>query len=98
MTSSGNITGIRVIPDRSLGAIDRDEFVKASSDFNGMTERIDALVTDQRQLLADVSHALRFPLAQLSVALGYAGLVHSAKYSDSFGGPGQKGLQARENL
>jgi two-component system sensor histidine kinase CpxA len=37
-----------------------------------MAERIEHLVTAQRHLLADVSHALRSPLARLNVALGLA--------------------------
>jgi two-component system sensor histidine kinase CpxA len=37
-----------------------------------MAERIEGLVTAQRQLLGDVSHALRSPLARLNVALGLA--------------------------
>jgi two-component system sensor histidine kinase CpxA len=37
-----------------------------------MAERIEQLVTAQRHLLADVSHALRSPLARLNVALGLA--------------------------
>ena len=37
-----------------------------------MADRIESLVTAQRQLLADVSHALRSPLARLNVALGLA--------------------------
>ena len=37
-----------------------------------MAERIEGLVTAQRHLLSDVSHALRSPLARLNVALGLA--------------------------
>jgi two-component system sensor histidine kinase CpxA len=37
-----------------------------------MADRIEHLVTAQRHLLADVSHALRSPLARLNVALGLA--------------------------
>jgi len=49
-----------------------DELADLGRDFNGMADRIETLVTAQRQLLADVSHALRSPLARLNVALGLA--------------------------
>ena len=49
-----------------------DELADLGRDFDRMTQRIDALVTAQRRLLADVSHTLRSPLARLSVALGLA--------------------------
>ena len=49
-----------------------DELADLGRDFNGMADRIERLVTAQRHLLADVSHALRSPLARLNVALGLA--------------------------
>lgn len=50
----------------------RDELADLGHDFNRMADRIEDLVTAQRRLLADVSHALRSPLARLNVALGLA--------------------------
>jgi two-component system sensor histidine kinase CpxA len=47
-----------------------------------MAERIEQLVTAQRQLLADVSHALRSPLARLNVALGLARQRNGAPSSE----------------
>ena len=41
-------------------------------DFDAMAERIEGLVESQHQLLRDVSHELRSPLARLEVALGLA--------------------------
>jgi two-component system sensor histidine kinase CpxA len=41
-------------------------------DFNRMADRIEALMTGQRQLISDISHELRSPLARLNVALGLA--------------------------
>ena len=38
-------------------------------DFNRMAERVEELVRSQRQLIADVSHELRSPLARLSLAV-----------------------------
>jgi two-component system sensor histidine kinase CpxA len=38
-------------------------------DFNQMAERVEELVRSQRQLIADVSHELRSPLARLSLAV-----------------------------
>ena len=49
-----------------------DELADLGRDFNGMADRIERLVTAQRHLLSDVSHALRSPLARLNVALGLA--------------------------
>lgn len=49
-----------------------DELADLGSDFNRMAERISALVTAQRRLLADVSHELRSPLTRLNLALGLA--------------------------
>ncbi len=55
------------------GVLNRgDEIAALGRDFNGMADRIETLVTAQRHLLADVSHALRSPLARLNVALGLA--------------------------
>jgi signal transduction histidine kinase len=48
----------------------RDEIAALARNFDGMAERIEALVTGQRRLLGDVSHELRSPLARLIVALG----------------------------
>jgi two-component system sensor histidine kinase CpxA len=45
---------------------------ESGRDFDRMAERIEHLVTAQRRLLAEVSHALRSPLARLNVALGLA--------------------------
>lgn len=39
------------------------------SDFNHMAQRVEDLVRSQRQLIADVSHELRSPLARLSLAV-----------------------------
>jgi two-component system sensor histidine kinase CpxA len=48
----------------------RDEIAALARDFDSMAERIEALVTRQRDLLGDVSHELRSPLSRLIVALG----------------------------
>jgi signal transduction histidine kinase len=50
----------------------RDEIADLARNFDGMAERIEALVTGQRRLLGDVSHELRSPLARLMVALSLA--------------------------
>jgi two-component system sensor histidine kinase CpxA len=46
-----------------------DEIALLGEDFDRMAEQIDRLVTAQRNLLGDVSHELRSPLARLIVAL-----------------------------
>jgi two-component system sensor histidine kinase CpxA len=47
----------------------RDEIGDLVRDFNAMASRIEELVSRQRQLISDVSHELRSPLARLNVAL-----------------------------
>jgi len=47
----------------------RDEIGDLVRDFNAMASRIDELVSRQRQLISEVSHELRSPLARLNVAL-----------------------------
>jgi len=50
----------------------RDELGVLASDFNRMGERLQGLIGSQRQLLRDVSHELRSPLARLRIALALA--------------------------
>ena len=49
-----------------------DELGELVRDFNQMAERIEGLVSSQRQLISDVSHELRSPLARLIVAMDLA--------------------------
>lgn len=46
-----------------------DEIGDLIRDFNTMSSRIEELISRQRQLVSDVSHELRSPLARLNVAL-----------------------------
>ena len=50
----------------------RDEFGVLATDFNRMGARLQSLIGSQRQLLRDVSHELRSPLARLKIALALA--------------------------
>jgi two-component system sensor histidine kinase CpxA len=56
---------------RAAASIERrhDELGDLVRDFNAMATRIEELVSGQRQLISDVSHELRSPLARLNVAL-----------------------------
>ncbi len=47
----------------------QDEFGDLVRDFNRMAAKTEALISSQRQLLNDVSHELRSPLARMNVAL-----------------------------
>jgi two-component system, OmpR family, sensor histidine kinase CpxA len=49
-----------------------DEIGELVRDFNFMAERVEALVTSQRQLISDISHELRTPLARVNATLGLA--------------------------
>ncbi len=50
----------------------RDEIADLGKDFDVMAEHLQKLINNQKQLLSDVSHELRSPLARLQVALGLA--------------------------
>ena len=47
----------------------KDELSELADDFDGMAERIESLLTQQRQLIRDISHELRSPLARLAIAV-----------------------------
>lgn len=66
--AKGNLNA-RVAPE--LGNR-KDELAALGRDFDHMAERIAALISSQKRLLADISHELRSPLARLSVALELA--------------------------
>ncbi len=59
-----------------IGTRRRDELGKLGRSFDTMADRIQTLLTAERQLLQDVSHELRSPLARLSFA---AELVRTAQ-------------------
>jgi two-component system, OmpR family, sensor kinase len=61
--------GVRV---SSLMGKRRDELAMLALDFDVMAERLRALLESHRELLRDVSHELRSPLARLQIALGLA--------------------------
>lgn len=50
----------------------RDEIVDLAHAFDRMAERLEVVMQSQKQLLTDVSHELRSPLARLQAALGLA--------------------------
>lgn len=50
----------------------KDEIGDLVRDFDAMAERIGSLIESQKQLLSDISHELRSPLARLQVALELA--------------------------
>jgi two-component system, OmpR family, sensor histidine kinase CpxA len=58
----------------------RDEFGDLVRDFNLMASKSENLISSQRQLLYDVSHELRSPLARINVALD---LLHRRVGEDS---------------
>jgi two-component system sensor histidine kinase CpxA len=66
--SAGDLSARAVEPP----AHRRDEIAELVRDFNTMAGRLEDLVGAQSQLLNDISHELRSPLARLNVALGLA--------------------------
>lgn len=46
-----------------------DELAGLAKDFNSMADQVQRLLTSQKQLLYDISHELRSPLARINVAL-----------------------------
>ena len=53
------------IPDPALGS----EFAELAASFNGMAQRLQAVETTRRRLLADLAHEMRTPLATLDAYL-----------------------------
>ena len=66
--AAGNLT---VQVSKLLGQR-RDELGALAVDFDAMAVRLRTLLDSQQQLLRDVSHELRSPLARLQIALGIA--------------------------
>ena len=50
----------------------KDETTELANDFDKMAEQLESLMKLQRQLIGDISHELRSPLARLNVALDLA--------------------------
>ena len=50
----------------------RDEIADLGQDFDLMATRLQSLVNNQKQLLSDISHELRSPLARMQLAVGLA--------------------------
>jgi two-component system sensor histidine kinase CpxA len=63
----------------------RDEIGGLAKDFNGMADRIEALLQGQRRLLADVSHELRSPLTRLGLGLELLRRRSSSPDDEAFG-------------
>jgi two-component system sensor histidine kinase CpxA len=66
--AGGNLSE-RVAP--TLGSR-KDEIADLARAFDRMAQHLQELISSQRQLLSDVSHELRSPLARVQVALGLA--------------------------
>ncbi|MGS2722731.1 ATP-binding protein [Porticoccus sp. GXU_MW_L64] len=66
--SAGNLA-VRVAPH--VGSR-RDEIADLARDFDDMAGKLQQLIDGQQQLLTDVSHELRSPLARLQMAVGLA--------------------------
>ncbi|MGL5286547.1 MAG: sensor histidine kinase [Aeromonas sp.] len=61
--------GVRLLPGLRRR---RDELTDVGRDFDSMVERLHQLVVGREQLLHDVSHELRSPLARIQLAIGLA--------------------------
>ena len=66
---AGGHLGTRVAPGL---ANRRDELGDLARDFDAMAARLEGLLRSQRELLRNVSHELRSPLARMAVALELA--------------------------
>jgi signal transduction histidine kinase len=62
-----------------------DELGELAQDFDLMAERISSLITSQQQLLGNISHELRSPLARLNVALELAKRASTPEAEKSLG-------------
>ena len=63
---AGGVFSVRAEPKMELR---RDELGDLVRDFNRMADKTEQLIASQRQLLYDVSHELRSPLARMNVAV-----------------------------
>ena len=54
---------------RKVPVVRNDEIGQIAKAFNKMVQQVQAMIHDREQLLADVSHELRSPLARIKVAL-----------------------------
>jgi len=72
-----------LLSTRAAASIERrgDELGALGRDFNTMAARIEELISRQRQLIFDVSHELRSPLARLNVALDLAREGKAGKFA-----------------
>ncbi len=59
-----------------------DEFGALAVDFENMTVRLSDLLNSKRQLLRDISHELRSPLARIRVALGLTRIKYQFTNTD----------------
>src|SRR5262249_59397459 len=57
------------VPTEGVHPRRRDEITELTRAFNEMAERVERLVRAEKDLLANVSHELRSPLARIRVAL-----------------------------
>jgi signal transduction histidine kinase len=57
----------------------RDAFGELGKEFNRMTDRVERSVESQKQLLRDVSHELRSPLARIQVAASLSSQKHGTQ-------------------
>lgn len=69
LVASGDLS-VRVAPE--LGKR-QDTLAELAHDFDYMTERVASSLTAQRQMMRDVSHELRSPLARLQALISVAG-------------------------
>ncbi len=76
---------VQIIADGDLSARvivkGSDEVSALATDFNRMADRINDMLNSQRQLVSDVSHELRSPLARLRIALELAEKADNPKIS-----------------
>ncbi len=57
----------------------RDEIEKLTKQFNKMAENLESLIKSRTQLLSDISHELRMPIAKSKLSLE---MVEKSKYTD----------------
>ncbi len=55
--------------DHNVPTVSNDELGELTKAFNGMSQRVAAIIASKRRLLFDVSHELRSPLTRMNVAL-----------------------------
>lgn len=70
---------------------DEGEIGELASQFNSVADKMETLLKDKEELLANISHELRTPIMKIKLALGF---VEASKYKESI----QRAIESMDSL